>query len=183
VTLKKGEFRRFYQTVKKASHENALTVARRKVVPKNDPFGRFLQLIRTKSELSKRDVAQLLNKDYSYIEKIENGQINPVNLPPPDVVDIMQLFKLTLSELVTGIKAFVSLSIVKKGKISGMARSSIKPGAEGKEDSLAHAMDAALQKIAEKNAQTQQDKTEIDPNYLEAVKEELEKRGEESLLV
>jgi transcriptional regulator with XRE-family HTH domain len=183
ATLTKAEFERFYQTAKKASHEKALNEARGKIEAREDSFGRFLQRIREKSELSKQDVARLLNKDSSYIEKIENGRITPLNLSPPDVADIMQLFRLTVSELKTGIKAFLSLSTVKKGKISGMARSSIKAGTKGKEDSLAHAMDATLQAIAEKTGQAQPDKIKIDPDYLEAVKEELKKRGEENLLV
>ena len=183
ATLTRDEFQRFYQTAKKASHEKALIEARAKIAAGKDPFGRFLQRIREKSELSKQDVARLLNKDSSYIERIENGQISPLNLLPPAVADIMQLFRLTLSELKTGIKAFLTLSTVKKGKISGMARSSIKAGTKGKEDSLAHAMDATLQAIAEKTGKARQDKIKIAPDYLEAVEEELEKRGEEDLLV
>ena len=183
AVLSDKELRQFYQTVRKTSHENAIMEARREVSAADLPFGRYLQLIRDKSGLSKTDMARLLNKDRSYIEKIENGRINPLHLLAKDVVDIMQLFKLTLTELKTLIKAFLTVSSAKSGRISAMARSSIKPGTKDKGDKLAHAMDAALQAIAKKTARTEPDKTQIDPKYLESVQKEIKQRGAKDLLV
>lgn len=183
--LSDRDLRRFYQTARKAAHENVLIEARKKVSTAELPFGRHLQRIRDKSGLSQADIARLLNKDLSYIEKIENGQINPLKLLVNDLTDIMQLFRLTLTELKITIKAFLSLAAVKPGKVSAMARSSIKAGTKEKGDSVAHAVDAALQAIAKRSPKTreQEEQIKIDPKYLEDIKRVLKERGEEGLLI
>ncbi|CAB1064137.1 hypothetical protein D1BOALGB6SA_8928 [Olavius sp. associated proteobacterium Delta 1] len=181
--LTANELDQFYQTVKKASVESAIMEARKKTPVKELPFGRYLQLIRDNCDLTKADIAKALNKDRTYIDKIENGQTNPLHLLTEDVADIMQLFRISLSELKMIVKAFLSLATVKKGKASAMARSPIKAGAKGKEDSLELAMDAALQAIAKKKDKARHDNIKIDPGYFEAIKKILEKREEQSLLV
>lgn len=181
--LTASELSQFYQTVKKASVESAIMEARKKTPVKALPFGRYLQLIRDNCDLTKADIAKALNKDRSYIDKIENGQINPLHLLAKDVADIMQLFRISLSELKMIIKEFLSFAAAKKSKASAMARSSIKAGVKGKEDSLGLAMDAALQAIAKKKGKTRHGNIKIDPDYIEAVKKMLEERGERSLLV
>lgn len=185
AALSERELQQLYQTVTKASHENALIEARKKITIAKLPFGRHLQRIRDKSGLSQEDIGRLLRKDPLYIERIENGQINPLKLLPNDLANIMQLFRLTLTELKTTIKAFLSLSAVKPDRISAMARSSIKAGTKEKGDSLAHAMDAALQAIAKKSPKTQEqvDQIKIDPKYLEDIKRVLKERRDNGLLV
>ena len=66
-----------------------------------------------------------------------------------------------------------------------MARSSSRVGTKERGDSLSHAMDAALQAINKKTPKIQEkdDKTEINPKYLEDIKKVLEERGEKELLI
>lgn len=181
--LTNSELKKFYQTLRKASHQNAIIEARRVTPITTLPFGRYLQLIRDKCDLTKTDIAKLLNKDSTYIDRIESGQTNPLYLLSKDVADIMQLFRITVSELKTTIKELLSLSNVKKGKTRAMARSSIKSEERGKGDSLEFAMDAALQAIAKKKDKAYDSNIKIDSDYIEAVKKVLKERGEEILLV
>ena len=104
--LATSELSQFHQTVKKASVEKLITEARRAIPVKMLPFGRYLQLMRDRCDLSKTDIARALNKDRTYIDKIESGQTNPLHLIAKDVADIMQLFKLTLTNLKTTIASF-----------------------------------------------------------------------------
>ena len=177
------EINQFYQTVTKASVERAIMEARSKTPVTNLPLGRFLQLVRDRSELTHAQIAGALDKGTSFVERIENGQINPLSLMVNEVADIMQLFRLTLTELAITIKAFPTVSYAKRSKIRGMARSSVKADAEDKGQRLEHAMDTALQAIAKKKSQNQPDSENIDPNYLGAIKRELKKRMAEDLLV
>ncbi len=179
------DLRKFYQTVERASHEKAIIDASKKTPVATLSFGRHLQLIRDKSGLSQSDIGKLLNKDSAYIEKIENGWINPLHLLANDLADIMQLFRLTLAELKMTIKTFLILSDRKKIRMSTMARSSSRVGTKERGDSLSHAMDAALQAINKKTPKIQEkdDKTEINPKYLEDIKKVLEERGEKELLI
>lgn len=181
--LTASELNQFYLTVKKASVEKAIMEARSKTPVTDLPLGRFLQLVRDRSGLSHAQVARGLNKDASFVERIENGQIDPLSLMANELADIMQLFRLTLTEMISSIKAFLSLAAVKRCKISGMARSSVKADAEDKGERLAHAMDAALHAIAKKKTQDLPDIVKIDPDYLEIIKQELKQRRAEDLLV
>lgn len=181
--LTANELKQFYQTVKKASVERAIMEARNKTSLTDLPLGRFLQLVRDRGGLSHVHVAVALNKDASFVERIENGQIDPLSLMADEVVDIMQLFHLTLTEMMCSIKAFLSLANVKRCKISGMARSSVKADAVDKGERLAHAMDAVLHAIAKKKTQGRPDTVKIDPGFMEAIKQELKKRKAEDLLV
>ncbi|MBU4000575.1 helix-turn-helix domain-containing protein [Patescibacteria group bacterium] len=179
--LTSSELNHFYQTVKKASGENAIMDARTETPVTDLPLGRFLQLVRDRSGLSHAQVGIILNKDASFVERIENGQINPLNLMANEVADIMLLFKLSLTEFINSVKIFLSISHVKKGKINAMARSSIKAGSIDKGNKLAHAMDAVLQAIVKKS-EKKIDEIKINPDYLEAIKQALKKRGAQNLL-
>lgn len=178
-----SELNQFHRVVKKASVENLIMKARRTIPVMVLPLGRYLQLIRDRCDLTKTDIAQTLNKNRTYIDKIESGQTNPLHLIAKDVVDIMQLFRLTLTDLKIGIESFLSIAELKRSKANAMARSSIKPGEKGKGDSLGLAMDAALQTIATKKGKICHGNIKIDPDYIGAIKKALKERGEESLLV
>ncbi len=184
VELTEGEYNRFYRIIKKASTENVIIEARKMTPVKAMPFGRYLQLVRDNGDLSKTEIAKALNKESTDIDRIEKGQTNPLQLLPNDMADIMQLFRISLSELKKKITAFLSLAAAKKGRrVSAMARSSIKSGVKGKEDSLGLDMDAALQAIAQKENRIHKNHIKIDPDYIDAVKQILKERGEQSLLV
>ena len=183
--LSPEEMKRFYKTARKASQENALIKAREGVTKVELPFGRHLQKIRNASGLSQLDVANLLKKNSPYVEKIENGHINPLNLSANDLADIMEVFRLSLTELKAAINEFLSFLAVKPPRVSAMARSSIKAGTKEKGDSVAHAVDATLQAIAKakKKNKEQEKKLEIDQNYLEDLQKLLKNRGLERLLI
>jgi len=178
-----SELNQFHQAVKKASVENLIMEACRTTPVMVLPFGRYLQLIRNRCDLTKTDIAKALNKNRTYIDKIESGQTNPLHLMAKDVVDIMQLFRLTLTDLKITIESFLSLADLKRSKANAMARSSIKPGGKGKGDSLGLAMDAALQAIVTKKGKPCHGNIKIDPDYIGAIKKALKERRDESLLV
>jgi len=181
--LSDRELDQFHQTIQKASIERLIMEKRKAIPVKGLPFGRYLHLIRDRCDLTKKDIAKTLNKDRTYVDKIEKGQTNPLYLETKDVADIMQLFRLTLTDLKTTIKLFLTLSASKRSKASAMARSSIKAGEKGREDSLGLAMDAALQAIATKKGKSCHGNIKIDPEYINAIKNVLKGRGEKDLLV
>lgn len=182
IQLTYGEKKRFYNTVIKVSAENAIKDARRKTHVSTLPLGRFLQLVRDRSGLSHAQVAMVLNKEVSFIERLENGQIDPLRMMTSDVADVMQLFRLTVTEILATLKAFLSIASVKHQRVSGMARSSVKQNAKDKGTRLSHAMDAVQAAIKKKKGQGLPDAAKIDPAYIEKLRQELKKRNAESLL-
>lgn len=183
IEISTQERNQFYKTVKKASDRKVLLEARKNTPSSDLPFGRYLQRIRDNSGLSEIDISNFLNKDSSYIEGIENGRVNPLDLAANEIADIMQLFRLTFSELKTAITAFLDFIPAKKGRITAMARSSGKIACDKKGTKFEFARDAALQAILKKKSPASPRKAEIDPDYLEAIKDILEQRNEKNLLV
>ena len=180
--LTTSELNRFYHTVNKASVEKVIMEARSNTHVSSLPLGRFLQLVRDRTGLTHAQVAGALNKDALFIERLENGQINPLNLMASEVADIMQLFRLTLTNIISTIKVYLSIGLSKQNRISGMARSSIQADAKDKGERLAHAMDA-LQAAIAKKSYSRADIVKIDPAYLDGLKKELKKRNAKDLLV
>ena len=178
--LSERELKSLYQTVKKASQKKVLRDAR-KYLTVNLAFGRLLQFLRDKSGLTQIDIARLLRKDKSYVENLENCQIDPLKMPVCDLVDILELFRINLSEFVRAIKEYATLLSTKTSKVSAMARSSIKVGTKRRGESLAHAIDSVLLAIAKKEGQNHH--TDVDSNLLEELKKELIKRGSNDLLI
>lgn len=182
VALTDEDRRRYLGTVRRASHERILLEACKKFRKAELPFGRHLQTIRDKSGLTQADIARLLNKPSAYIDKIENGQVNPVTMLATEIAEIMQLFRLTLSDLKTTVSAFLLLSSRQTSHTHVMARSSIQTGTKERGEGLGHARDAVLQAIAKKKAKTKETPA-IDDSFLVSVQNALKERGEQDLLV
>ena len=177
-----SEVKQLYQTVNQASHENIIQTVRPTLSVKGLPFGRFLHLVRDKSGLTKSNIAQLLNKENNFIEKIESGHLSPLDIGPKNMVDIMQLFHITISELLTTIKASLLLASAMPSKASAMGRSSIKNGSAEKNDALSFAMDATLLAIRNKQDKKQSEEAKIDEEYINAIKRILQGQQETALL-
>lgn len=183
IELTPGELNKFYGSVNRASVEKQILETRGKTPMSSLPLGRFLQLVRDRSGLTHAQVASVLNKDASFVQRLEKGQINPLNLKPCEVADIMQLFRLTLTNIVSTIKAYLSISLIQQNRMSGMARSSIQADAADKGERLAHAMDVLQAAILKRKGQSHADTEKIDLSFLEGLTKELKKRGAKDLLV
>ena len=175
--LSSNEFQLLHKNIDRANMKRILKKAKRAISSSGLPFGRFLQLIRMKSKASIQAVASL-KKEPSYLIKIELCQINPLQIPPHEMADILELFRITLTELKATIKAQIKVAALRRKPISGMARSSILRSND-KGEALSHAMDAVLHKV-----QGDQHKgVKIDEKYLMSVETILREKGEHSLLV
>lgn len=179
IELNPCELNKFYNSANRASVQKQILETRIKTSISSLPLGRFLQLVRDRSRLTHAQVASALNKDASFVQRLENGQINPINLKPYEVADIMQLFRLTLTNVISTINAYLSIGSTQQSRISGMARSSIQADATDKGECLAHAMDALQAVILKRKGHSTE---KIDPDYLDGVRRELKKRGAKDLL-
>lgn len=182
TALSEVELNSLYQTVKQASQVKALRDAK-KYLTVSLAFGRLLQYLRDKSGLTQNDIAGLLRKDKSYIENLENCQVDPLKMPISDLADIIELFRINLSELMRAVKETATLSYAKTSKINAMARSPIKAGTQQRGDSVAHAIDSVLLAIAKKEGLSDQNRMKIDESFLAGLRKELLKRGHSDLLV
>lgn len=182
AALSETELKSIYQTVKKASHEKALRDAKIYLTA-SLAFGRLLHFLRDKSGLTQIDIAKLLRRDKSYVERLENCKIDPLKMPISDLADIIELFRINISELVRAIKETATLSYAKTSNINAMARASIKAGTKQRGESISHAIDSVLLAIAKKEGANDRNKTDIDESFLNELRKELRNRGCSDLLV
>lgn len=182
AALSETELKSIYQTVKKASHEKALVDAKIYLTA-SLAFGRLLHFLRDKSGLTQIDIARLLRRDKSYVESLENCKIDPLKMPISDLADIVELFRINVSELVRAVKETATLSYAKASNVNAMARASIKAGTKQRGESISHAIDSVLLAIAKKEGASDHNKTDIDDSFLNELRKELLKRGCSDLLV
>lgn len=181
LSISDEELQLFYRTVKKASQEKALKDAIMHLSV-NLAFGRLLQFLREKSGLAQIDIARLLHKDKSYVENLETCQINPLKIHIKDLVNILELYHINISQFIRAVKESTTLSSVKTGQIHVMARSTAKAGTKERGVNVSHALDSVLLAIAKKEGQNHQSKTDIDHNFIDELRKELTQRGSIDLL-
>lgn len=74
------------------------------------PFGRFVETIRENARLDRVAVAERLRKEDEFVERLERGHINPLQLSPPELADIVELFGVNLNMLPSMLAATVTIT-------------------------------------------------------------------------
>ncbi len=74
------------------------------------PFGRFIETIREKARLDRPAVAERLRKEDEFVERLERGHVNPLQLSPPELADIVELFGVNLKILPSMLAATVNVA-------------------------------------------------------------------------
>lgn len=75
-------------------------------------FGRWVEKVRKKAHLTHKFIAAALNKEPSFIEQLETGDILPWELTPGEGADIVSLFRIHLSAVVQLLE--ISLDVSKE---------------------------------------------------------------------
>ena len=184
VELTKTEVRRLSMDLRKAHQNKAIEEARALLPEQKQPFGRHLRFLRCKAKLTVVEIARRLKIQRSYLEKIEADLVNPVEIVPEKIADIIELFRIPFSEFVETVESsLLSAQARKTGRIKTAARSSSWPGSEERGIGVSQAIDAALVEIAKRKGQISRESIRINEEYLKEIREELVKRDRADLLV
>lgn len=184
VELTKREVRKLSMDLRKAHQNKAIEEARALLPEQRQPFGQYLRFLRRKAELTVVETARRLGIQRSYLEKIEAALVNPVEIAPEKIADIIELFRIPFSEFVETVEAsLLSARVRKTGQISAVARSSSWPGSEERGIGVSQAIDAALVEIARRKGEIPKESIQISEEYLREIREELVKRDRADLLV
>ena len=133
LELTKTEVRKLSMDLRKAHQNKAIEKARTLLPPRTrgQPFGRHLRFLRCKAELTVVEIARRLKIQRSYLEKIEADLVNPVEIVPKKIADIIELFRIPFSEFVETVESsLLSAQARKTGRIKTAARSSSWPGSK-----------------------------------------------------
>jgi transcriptional regulator with XRE-family HTH domain len=184
VKLTKAEVRRLSMDLRKAHQNRAIEKARASLPEQKQPFGRYVRFLRCKAELTVVEIARRLKMERSYLEKIEADLVNPVEIVPEKIADMIELFKIPFSEFVETVESsLLSAQARRTGRIKTAARSSSWPGSKERGIGVSQAIDAALVEIAKRKGQISRESIQINEEYLKEIRKELVKRDRADLLV
>ena len=145
------------------------------------PFGRFMEAVREKAGITRIQIAGRLKKDEEYISRIERGDLNPVSIPTPDFADIMGLLHIGLGPVSQMVAASIKIA-ESKHTYRASARSHGGLRHDTRTADVERALDAFARQMQKKAAISAGVPPEVD-EYLRRVRDELERRGRQDLLV
>ncbi len=140
-------------------------------------FGRHIQYIRREAGLSLGRVAERLDKGEDFLQKLESGQLNPLQLARETVSDIMEIFKINLKELISAIQMFLVVApMVETAHVHARADTKIKE--EQKIEDISIAVEDLMYGASRKDARS----VPIPEEFLKSITEELQRRGRTDLI-
>lgn len=145
------------------------------------PFGRFMEAVREKAGITRIQIARRLKKDEEYISRIERGDLNPISIPAPDFADIMGLLHVGLGSISQMMVASIRIA-ESKHTYRASARSHGGLRHDTRTADVERALDAFARKMQKKAAVSAGVPPEADA-CLRRVRDELERRGRQDLLV
>lgn len=135
------------------------------------PLGRWIEAVREKARLTRRDIGTALGKDDSFVEKLETGEILPWNLDTKEAIDLARLFRLAVKAMCQLVE---TSAIIHQEYIDGItvaARSHRGRMSKKRKDSMKLALDLYL---ARNSSQPVLDEKVL--NWLGRLEEEFERR-------
>ena len=172
------ELEQKYLSSMKIAYENlAIDNARRMLHGQVRVFGRHIQYIRREAGLSLGRVAERLGKGEDFLQKLEFGQLNPLQLARETVSDIMEIFKINLKELISAIQMFLVVApMVETAHVQARADTKIKE--EQKIEDISIAVEDLMYRASRKDARS----IPIPEEFLKSITEELQRRGRTDLI-
>lgn len=158
----------------------AIVRAKQAVQPKSLALGRFLEAIRQKANLTRADVAERLKKTDEYVQRLERGDLSPVQLPTRELADVIELFGLGLRAVTEMIMATVQTANLKQS-YRGTARSHGGVRHDVRGEDVERALDAFARKMRQKSMARAALPADVQ-TCISKLEEELKRRGRVELL-
>lgn len=162
----------------KLAYENlAIDNVRKRLYGGVRVFGRHIQHIRKEAGLSLGRVAERLGKREDFVQKLESGQLNPLQLAKETISDLMEIFKINLQELASSIQMFLVVApMVETAHVH--ARADAKMKEEEKVEDISIAMEDLMYGASKEDAR----RVPIPAEFLKSITEELQRRGRTDLI-
>jgi len=158
----------------------AIARAKETVSAKSLSFGRFLEAVRTKANLSKLDVGVRLQKSDEYVQRLERGDLNPAELPTRELSDIVELFRLVVTAVAEMILVSVETMNTKQTiRASARSHGGLRHDVRGED--VERALDAFARKLAIKSPRVSAESKQLE-SCMTNLREELQRRGRIELL-
>jgi len=106
---------RFKSRLKTRIQDAAISKARNEIKQSAVAFGRFIETVREKAGLKRVAIGERLQKPDDFVERLERGHINPIQLAPREFADVVELFHIQLSLLPSMLTASAHTASAKQG--------------------------------------------------------------------
>jgi ribosome-binding protein aMBF1 (putative translation factor) len=160
--------------------DSAIALAKQALEIKSPALGRFLEAVRQKANLTRVDIAERLKKADEYVQRLERGDLSPVQLPTRELADVVELFCLRVSEVSEMIVATLQTANIKQTyRAAARSHGGVRHDLRGED--VERALDAFARKMRQKLAARSglSDDVRLCISKLE---EELKRRGRVELL-
>jgi transcriptional regulator with XRE-family HTH domain len=89
--------KRFISVLRVRIQDESIRRARQALRPGVVPFGVFIGAIRECANLTRAEIGSRLGKEEEFVQRIEEGDLDPVHLPPTDFADLAILFQIKIT--------------------------------------------------------------------------------------
>lgn len=141
---------RFVSRLRIQLQDAAIQKARHVVGMKVIPFGRFIESVREKAELTRNDIAGRLRKHEQFVQRIERGDVSPIDIPLADIADLIMLFHIKVRDLAQLMSASLEIASAKQGFKTAAARAHGGIRHDQRSEDVEKAMDALAARLRQK---------------------------------
>jgi transcriptional regulator with XRE-family HTH domain len=160
--------------------DEAIVRAKESVPAKSMSFGRFLEAVRAKANLTRLDIGLRLQKSDEYVQRLERGDLNPAELPTSELADVVELFRLVVTTVAEMILVSVE-TMNTKHTIRASARSHGGLRHDIRGEDVERALDAFARKLASESPRVSAVSKQLQ-SCMTNLREELQRRGRVELL-
>jgi transcriptional regulator with XRE-family HTH domain len=162
--------------------DEAIEKARKAVGMKMVPFGRFLESVREKAELTRKEIAGRLRKHEQFVQRIERGDISPIDIPPTDVADLVVLFQIKVRDVAQLVSASLDIAGAKQGFKTAAARAHGGIRHDQRSEDVERAMDAIAARLKQKGKLQKSGQSNKVESLIALLEKEIGARGRTDLL-
>jgi hypothetical protein len=171
---------RFKSRLKARIQDAAISKARKEIHQSAIPFGRFIETVREKAGLKRVAIGERLQKPDDFVERLERGHINPIQLAPREFADVVELFHLPLSLLPPMLAASTHTANAKQG-FRAIARSHGGVRHNQRGEDVERALEAFARTVKRASSPVAKPSDEVQAS-LAKLEKELKRRGRTDLL-
>ena len=169
--------------LKVRQQDEAIAAARREIPETPQPFGRFVEAVRERAGLTRVAVAERLHKAEDYVQRLERGDLSPINVPAADFANLLGLFNVHISSVPLMIMASRAAA-ADKATYRAAARSHGGIRREARGEDVERALDAFAVHMRQKALRQASANIPSDVQaYVSKIREELVRTGRTDLLV
>jgi ribosome-binding protein aMBF1 (putative translation factor) len=169
----------FLSSLRVRIQDESIRRARQKLRTRVVPFEVFIGGIRECANLTRAEIGYRLGKDEESVRRIEEGDVNPIHLPPTDFADLAILFQIKIKDAMKLVDASRQTAERNSGKATTLSDgNSADPGNE----ESAKVLNLNLRKLKRKIAAGQLGVSDGSEGFWASLRDELARRGRRDLL-